>query len=216
MSELELSLFRQRSQAALKQKARRGALFLGVAAGYVKSGRDRIEKDPDVRVREALRLVFSKFAELRSARQVHFWLREEGIVLPAKSRRSEAPGVVWKLPAYNAVHNILTNPIYAGAYAFGRTGSQVSVVEGRKHIRRGVRRPIAEWDVLLKDQHEGYITWDEFERNQRLIADNATGMGRTIARGAVRQGEVLLAGTPALRSLRPQAAGALQRQTRPL
>ena len=194
MSELELSLFRQRSQAALKQKARRGALFLGVAAGYVKSGRDRIEKDPDVRVREALRLVFSKFAELRSARQVHFWLREEGIVLPAKSRRSEAPGVVWKLPAYNAVHNILTNPIYAGAYAFGRTGSQVSVVEGRKHIRRGVRRPIAEWDVLLKDQHEGYITWDEFERNQRLIADNATGMGRTIARGAVRQGEVLLAG----------------------
>ena len=98
------------------------------------------------------------------------------------------------MPAYNAVHNILTNPIYAGAYAFGRTGSQVSVVEGRKHIRRGVRRPIAEWDVLLKEQHEGYITWDEFELNQRLIADNATGMGRTIARGAVHQGEVLLAG----------------------
>jgi hypothetical protein len=194
MSELELSLFRQRSQEALKQKARRGALFLGVAAGYVKSGRDRIEKDPDGRVREALRLVVSKFAELRSARQVHVWLREEGIVLPAKSRRSEALGVVWKLPAYNAVHNILTNPIYAGAYAFGRTGSQVSVVEGRKHIRRGVRRAIAEWDVLLKEQHEGYITWDEFELNQRLIADNATGMGRTIARGAVRQGEVLLAG----------------------
>ena len=81
MSELELSLFRQRSQEALKQKARRGALFLGVAAGYVKSGRDRIEKDPDVRVREVLQLVFSKFSEFRSARQVHFWLREEGIVL---------------------------------------------------------------------------------------------------------------------------------------
>jgi DNA invertase Pin-like site-specific DNA recombinase len=193
MSELELSLFRQRSQAALKQKARRGALFLGVAAGYVKSGRDRIEKDPDDRVREAVCLVFSKFDELHSVRQVHIWLREEGVVLPAKSR-PEALGVVWKLPAYNAVHNMLTNPIYAGAYAFGRTGSQVSVVEGRKHIRRGVRRPIAEWDVLLKDQHEGYITWDEFERNQRLIADNATGMGRSIARGAVRQGEVLLAG----------------------
>ena len=166
MSELELSLFRQRSQEALKQKARRGALFLGVAAGYVKSGRDRIEKDPDGRVREAMQLVFAKFAELRSARQVHLWLRAEGIVLPAKSRRSETLGVVWKLPAYNAVHNILTNPIYAGAYAFGRTGSQVSVVEGRKHIRRGVRRAIAEWGVLLKDQHEGYITWDEFERNQ--------------------------------------------------
>lgn len=82
MSELELSLFRQRSQEALKQKARRGALFLGVAAGYVKSGRDRIEKDPDGRVREALQLVFSKFAELRSARQVHIWLREEALCSP--------------------------------------------------------------------------------------------------------------------------------------
>src|SRR5277367_5262130 len=122
MSELELSLFRQRSQEALKQKARRGALFLRVAAGYVKAGRERIEKDPDQRIQDALKLVFSKFAEFQSVRQVHVWLRDEGISLPAKSRRSEALGVVWKLPAYNAVHNILTNPIYAGAYAFGRTG----------------------------------------------------------------------------------------------
>jgi DNA invertase Pin-like site-specific DNA recombinase len=69
MSELELSLVRQRSQEALKQKARRGALFLGVAAGFVKTSRDRIEKDPDSRIRDALDLVFTKFAELRSARQ---------------------------------------------------------------------------------------------------------------------------------------------------
>src|SRR6202166_4336207 len=86
MSELELSLFRQRSQEALKQKARRGALVLGVAAGYVKVGRDRIEKNPDQRVQGALQLVFTKFAELQSARQVHIWLREEGIELPVKSR----------------------------------------------------------------------------------------------------------------------------------
>jgi DNA invertase Pin-like site-specific DNA recombinase len=195
MSELELSMFRQRSHEALKQKARRGALFLGVAAGYVKSGRDRIEKSPDARVREALALVFTKFAELRSARQVHLWLREEGIELPAKSGRGgESSGAVWRLPAYNAVHNILTNPVYAGAYAFGRTGSTVSIVDGRKRIRRGVRRPVGEWEVLIKDHHEGYISWDEFERIQRSIADNATGMGGAIARGAVRKGEVLLAG----------------------
>ena len=86
MSELELSMFRQRSQEALKLKARRGALVLGVAAGYVKIGRDRIEKNPDQRVQDALQLVFTKFSELRSARQVHIWLREEGIELPAKSR----------------------------------------------------------------------------------------------------------------------------------
>src|SRR3974377_2327283 len=88
MSELELSLFRQRSQEALKQKARRGALFLCVAVGYVKSGRDRIEKDPDQRVQDALKLVFSKFAEFQSARQVHVWLRDEGIALPVSSYKA--------------------------------------------------------------------------------------------------------------------------------
>src|SRR5882724_6433440 len=134
MSELELSLFRQRSHEALKQKARRGALFLGVAAGYVRIGHDRIDKDPDRRVQDALRLVFTKFTELQSVRQVHVWLRDEGIELPVKSRQGEAHGVVWRLPAYNIVHNILTNPIYAGAYAFGRTTSRVSVKGGRKHI----------------------------------------------------------------------------------
>lgn len=103
MSEFELSLFRQRSQEALRQKARRGALVLGVAAGYVKIGRERIEMNPDARVQEALRLVFAKFADFQSARQVHIWLRDEGIELPAKSRRGgmqgEACGVVWRLPA---------------------------------------------------------------------------------------------------------------------
>lgn len=194
MSELELSLFRQRSQEALKQKARRGALVLGVAAGYVKVGREGIEKNPDTRVQEALQLVFLKFREVQSARQVHIWLRDEGIELPAKSRRGEAHGVIWRLPAYNIVHNILTNPIYAGAYAFGRTKSRVSVVDGRKRIRRGVHKPMAEWDVLIKDHHSAYITWDEFERNQQAIANNATGMTSAIARGATREGELLLAG----------------------
>jgi DNA invertase Pin-like site-specific DNA recombinase len=194
MSELELSLFRQRSQEALKQKARRGALVLGVAAGYVRVGRDRIEKNPDRRVRNALQLVFAKFAEFQSARQVHLWLRDEGIELPVKSRDGEARGVVWRLPAYNIVHNILTNPIYAGAYAFGRTTSKVSVEQGRKRVRRGVHRPMAEWDVLIKDHHAAYITWEEFERNQRVIANNATGKGSATVKGAVRRGELLLPG----------------------
>src|ERR1700739_2677964 len=194
MSELELSMFRQRSQEALKQKARRGALVLGVAAGYVKIGRDRIEKNPDKRVQDALQLVFTKFAELQSARQVHILLRDDGIELPVKSRQGEAHGVVWRLPAYNIVHNILTNPIYAGAYAFGRTKSRVSVEGGRKHIRRGVQKPMAEWDVLIKDHHAAYITWDEFERNLQVIANNATSMSSAFARGAAREGELLLPG----------------------
>ncbi len=194
MSELELSMFRQRSQEALKQKASRGALILGVAAGYVKVGRDRIEKNPDQCTREALQLVFSKFAEFQSVRQVHIWLRDEGIELPVKSRDGEARGIVWRLPAYNIVHNILTNPIYAGAYAFGRTTSKVSVEQGRKRVRRGVHRPMTEWDVLIKDHHAGYITWEEFERNRGVIANNATGKGSAAVKGAVRRAELLLPG----------------------
>jgi DNA invertase Pin-like site-specific DNA recombinase len=194
MSELELSLFRQRSQEALRQMARRGDLVLGVAAGYVKVGRRRIEKDPDQRVQQAIQLVFTKFSELQSARQAHVWIRDEGIELPAKSRRGEAHGVVWRLPPYNIVHSILTNPIYAGAYAFGRTTSRISVVDGRKRVRRGVHRPIDEWDVLIKDHHAAYISWEEFERNVKAIANNATGMSRALARGAAREGELLLPG----------------------
>jgi DNA invertase Pin-like site-specific DNA recombinase len=194
MSELELSLFRQRSQEALRQMARRGDLVLGVAAGYVKVGRRRIEKDPDQRVQQAIQLVFTKFSELQSARQAHVWIRDEGIELPAKSRRGEAHGVVWRLPPYNIVHSILTNPIYAGAYAFGRTTSRISVVDGRKRVRRGVHRPIDEWDVLIKDHHAAYISWEEFERNVKAIANNATGMSSALARGAAREGELLLPG----------------------
>ena len=212
MSELELSLFRQRSQEALKQKARRGALFLGVAAGYVRAGRDRIEKDPDQRVQDALSLVFAKFAELQSVRQVHVWLRDEGIALPvACHTAAEGRSIAWRLPLYNTVHNILTNPVYAGAYAFGRTMSKVSVEDGRKRVKRGLRRPQSEWDVLLKDQHEGYITWSEFERNQRVIADNATGKGcRGHRSGAARR--TALGGASALWPLRPQAVRGLWRQ----
>jgi Recombinase len=189
MSELELSLFRQRSQEALKQKTRRGALFLGVAAGYVRAGRDRIEKDPDQRVQEALGLVFAKFTELQSVRQVHVWLRDEGIALPvACHKAAEGRSIAWRLPLYNTVHNILTNPIYAGAYAFGRTMSRVGVEDGRKRVKRGLRRPQSDWEVLLKDQHEGYISWSEFDRNQRVAAAQIMDVSVMTALRMVRRG----------------------------
>ena len=98
MSEMELTILRQRAHEALKQKARRGELFTSVAIGYVRSQADRIEKDPDLRVREALALVFRKFAEMQSARQVHLWFRQERITLPAvdhgpEGRRLESAGL---------------------------------------------------------------------------------------------------------------------------
>lgn len=194
MSELELSILRQRSLEALKQKARRGELFLTVAIGYVKVRHNRIDKDPDQRIQSALGLVFRKFAEVQSIRQVHLWLRQERIDLPAVNYSVEhGRSIVWKPPVYNTVHHILTNPIYGGAYVFGRTGSRTTLENGRKRVVRGFRKARDEWEVLLLDHHDGYLSWTEYERNQRLIADNANGTS-FMARGAVRRGEMLLAG----------------------
>ena len=193
MSEMELSILRQRSFEALRQKARRGELFLSVAVGYVKVLHNRIAMEPNQRIRDAISLVFRKFAEFQSVRQVHLWLRQERIRLPAVDITPNGQRIVWKLPVYNTILRILTNPVYAGAYAFGRTGSRVTVAEGRKRVVRGFRRPREEWEVLLLDHHEGYLSWAEFERNQRLIADNANAKG-LMARGSVRRGDSLLAG----------------------
>jgi len=187
MSETELSLLRARSMEALKQKARRGELFFTVAVGYVKVGRDKIEMDPDLRVREAIRLVFARFAEMQSIRQVFLSLRADQIALPYIDPKSSGqPQLLWKPPVYATVSNLVTNPVYAGAYAFGRTGSRMTIENGRKRILRGRRKHRSDWAVLLVDHHEGYLSWADYERNQRLIADNANGNGMMV-RGAVRK-----------------------------
>src|SRR6202049_2334142 len=194
MSELELSLLRARSMEALKQKARRGELFFTVAVGYVKVGHDKIEMDPDLRVRGAVGLVFPLFAEMQSIRQVFLSLRGDQIALPYINFKSSGQRqLLWKLPVYATVNNLLTNPVYAGAYAFGRTGSRVTIENGRKRILRGYRKDRSDWAVLLVDHHEGYLSWPDYERNQRLIADNANGKGMMV-RGPVRKGEPLLTG----------------------
>jgi excisionase family DNA binding protein len=194
MSEMELSVFRQRSIEAMKQKARRGELFLTVAVGFVKAGGDHVEKDPDRRIQEAISLVFRKFAELQTIRQVLVWCRQENILLPSLvQERAAAERITWRLPVYPTVHHILTNPVYAGAYAFGRRTARVTIENGRKRVVRSMQRERRSWEVLICDHHEGYISWAEFERNQQLIADNANGK-RFMSRGAVRRGEALLPG----------------------
>jgi DNA invertase Pin-like site-specific DNA recombinase len=193
MSEMELSILRQRAGEARKQKARRGELFANVAVGYLKTEDDRIEKEPDRRVQEAIALVFQKFTELQSARQVFLWMTQQGILLPAVTYVTNKRSFEWKAPVYRTVHHILTNPVYSGAYAFGRRIVQVRIENGRKRTVRNRIRHWKDWDVLIKDHHEGYISWAEFERNQRLLADNANRRSN-MGRGSVRRGEALLAG----------------------
>jgi hypothetical protein len=116
----------------MKLKAARGELFMTVAVGYRKvANEDRIEKEPDRRVQQAIELVFKKFDELQSGRQVHRWLRQENISVPTIAYGAGGRHVVWKLPTYTRIHSMLSNPIYAGAYSWGRSTHRVRIEEGR-------------------------------------------------------------------------------------
>jgi excisionase family DNA binding protein len=192
-SELELSMFRQRSQEALRLKAARGELNTTVAIGYRRDADDRLEQDPDKRIRGALSLVFRKFAEIGSVRQLVLWLRQERIELPIAIHGAQGRSVQWRLPRYNTVHRLLTNPVYAGAYVYGRTVTRVRFEGGRKVVTHGVMRRQEEWGVLIRDRHDGYITWEEYDRNQKVIAGNANMKGAMVP-GSVRNGSGLLVG----------------------
>jgi DNA invertase Pin-like site-specific DNA recombinase len=193
MSEYELSLMRQRGLAARDAKAARGDLRFTLPPGYRWSEAGRIEIDPDEHVAAAIRLVLRKFRELGSARQVFLWAREAGVRLPVVRRNLTLCRVEWRAPAYHSVVQILRNPIYAGAYAFGRRGDRTSVVEGRARKTSGHRRARSAWNVLIRDHHEGYLTWAEFEENQVLLRENAH-MQKRAERKAARGGRALLTG----------------------
>ncbi|MGH7320249.1 MAG: recombinase family protein, partial [Candidatus Rokuibacteriota bacterium] len=188
MSEAELGWLRQRAWEGLLAKARRGELLVGLPAGYVRTRDGRVEKHPDARVPHALGLVFAKFAELGSVRQTLRWRRQEGLALPAHERHAAGGDrVQWRLPVYTSVLGILRNPLDAGAYAFGRTTTRTTVVDGAPRTTRCHRRRREEWIALVRDHHEASIPWEVYERNQALITHNAQRRGSAV-RGPAREG----------------------------
>ena len=193
MSEYELSLLRQRGIEARDGKARRGALRFTLPPGYCWSDDGRIEIDPDERVSGAIRMVFAQYRALGSARQLFLWARQAGIMLPVVQRNVSVCKVTWRPAAYHTVVQILHNPIYAGAYVFARRGNRIRVVDGRARKTGGHDRPMADWGSLLRDNHEGYITWAEFEENLRMFQDNAH-MQKRASRKSGRGGGALLTG----------------------
>jgi excisionase family DNA binding protein len=193
MSEFELNLLRQRSLEAIRQKASRGELQFPLPVGFCWGASGKLEKDPDQRVQQAIQLVFRKLTELGSVRQVLVWFRHQSVCLPAVSRTPGDPPLVWRLPVYRSLWAILTNPIYAGAYAFGRREVWTRIVDGRARKSKGHVKPRARWTVLLRDHHLGYIAWDQYERNQAMMAAN-THMRSDGAAKAGRGGRALLAG----------------------
>lgn len=187
LNEYELDLLRARSVEARHEKARRGELLVAAPVGFLKTDQQRLEKDPDRRVQEAILLVFRKFRELGTVRQTLLWFLEEGLQLPV--RRPDGT-TVWKRPIYATLYRILTNPAYGGAYAYGKTEATISYADGQS--RQGHRRKRPEqWLALLPQAHDGYISWEEFQSIQQTLADNVQGWER---RGAVKHGAALLAG----------------------
>jgi DNA invertase Pin-like site-specific DNA recombinase len=187
LNEYELDLLRQRSVEARREKARRGELIVAAPAGYIKTPDQRLEKDPDRRIQEAVQLVFTKFIELGTARQVLLWLLEHGLQLPVVNQRGE---LHWIRPTYSTVHQILSNPTYAGAYAYGKTEHSVRYENGEP--RRSSRLKDREhWWALIPEAHEGYISLQQHEQIQRMMSDNCYGREQV---GAAKQGSALLAG----------------------
>jgi DNA invertase Pin-like site-specific DNA recombinase len=193
MSEAELANLRMRLTGGLINKALRGELRFVLPVGLVwGEAEGEILLNPDESVREAVKFVFDRFAEFGSVRRVWRWFLTDGRRLPKHA--TSGPEVLWEEPTYARIHMILTNPIYAGAYVYGKTQQQRYVDEDGRIRKRTASVSREQWTVFLQDHHKGYIDWNTFEKNQaRITQNNAKRQSRNTG-GAVREGSALLQG----------------------
>jgi DNA invertase Pin-like site-specific DNA recombinase len=192
ISEFELNIIRSRMYEAARSKARRGELRVSVPIGYTWDRHVGLGFDPDCRLQEVIRLVFSKFRELGSARQVLLWMASEKIHFPYPSNGRTLTSFDWRPIRYRNVISILKNPFYAGVYAYGKSEKRTEIIDGRARKSYGHRKSMDAWEVFIKDHHEGYIGWTEYERNQAQLAGNAYGKAGDTK--SARGGRALLAG----------------------
>jgi DNA invertase Pin-like site-specific DNA recombinase len=193
MSEFELGILRQRAQEAYRQKVLRGEVLTMVPIGFIRSHSNRVEITPDREVQEAVRRVFSDFDRFGTLRQVLLWYHQENITIPLTSVGEDGPRTVWRLPNYQHLLRMLKNPTYAGAFAYGRTQCQTVLVDGRSRKCGGHRVAMENWQLLLKDHHPGYISWEKYLENQRILKSNRT-KSHDVSCGAAKKGSALLTG----------------------
>ena len=134
---------------------------------------------------------FARFAETGSARRVWLWFRSEGLKFPLQMHaRSE---IRWVEASYTAIHHVLSNPVYAGAYVYGRTRQETVLDASGARKKRHLRLPRSQWQVLIPEHHSGFIDWSTYEANQQRLAQNTRPKAHTSG-GAVREGGALLQG----------------------
>src|SRR5450432_1039686 len=192
ISEFELGIIRSRMYEAVRSKARRGELRIPPPIGYTWDRDVGLGLDPDRRLQEVIRLVFQKFRELGSARQVLLWMASQNVHFPYPSDGRTLTSFEWRPIRYRNVISILKNPFYAGVYGYGKSEKRTTIIDGRARKSYGHRKPMGTWEVFIQDHHQGYVSWAEYERNQALLAGNA--FGRVGDTKSGRGGRALLAG----------------------
>jgi len=195
MSEAELHIIRARLDGGIRNKAARGELRRGLPVGFIWGEQDgEVLFHPDEAVRGAIHAVFERFAEFGSARRVWLWFRSEKLLFPLQQTPAGHFGPIrWVTPTYTAIHHVLTNPVYAGAYAYGKSRCECYVDE-QGVIKKRIRHlPLDQWAVLIAEHHPGYIDWATFQANQARLDSNTRPQLHQPG-GAVREGSALLQG----------------------
>src|SRR5712692_450273 len=195
MSEAELHVLRSRLDGGIRHKAARGELRRGLPVGLVWGEQDgEVRFDPDEAVTGGIRTAFERFSEFGSARRVWLWFRSEGLSFPLQTMPAGMPGPIrWVTPTYTALHHILTNPVYAGAYTYGKTKYE-RYVDEHGAVRKRIRHlPVEQWAVLIQEHHPGFIDWATFQANRARLDSNTRPQPHQPG-GAVREGSALLQG----------------------
>ena len=172
MAEYELGLMRQRARAAFEEKIRRGHVMWEVPVGFVRTDDNRLEKSADLQVQQAVTGVFRKFRELGSARQTMLWYRDAQLPLPEVQPGTAGRALLWRLPSGHRIHQMLINPAYAGALAYGRTEAKTVIKDGRARQSTRRKKPREPWRSLRRDNHAGSISGEEFLGNQQTVEAN--------------------------------------------
>jgi DNA invertase Pin-like site-specific DNA recombinase len=191
MSEAELHVLRARLQGGILNKAKRGDLFVRPPVGLAYNAEGQCILDPDGQVQESLRLLFATFGRSGSAMATVKAFRQQGLKFPRRLHAGPRKGeIVWAPLEHSHALRILHNPRYAGAFVYGRTRSR-KTVDGRLII---TPIPQDQWFMSIPGAHAGYISWQEYEQNQKRLRDNAQALGKDRRHGPPREGPALLQG----------------------